>query len=90
MTAQPGGGSIESVLVENRVFPPPAEFARQAHVSSLEQSQQLWDRAHDDPEGFWGEMAAALHWSSPWERVLEWDPPFAKWFVGGRLNAAYN
>ena len=50
MTAEPGGGSIQSVLVENRVFPPPADFARSAHVSSLEQYQQLWDRARDDPD----------------------------------------
>ena len=90
MTAEPGGGSIESVLVEHRVFPPPPEFARQAHVSSLQQYQQLWDRAKDNPDGFWDEQARALHWFQPWDKVLEWDPPFAQWFVGGRLNASYN
>src|SRR5579884_2295366 len=86
MTAETGGGSIESMLVENRVFPPSHEFARQAYVASLEQYQELWDRAKDDPEGFWGELARGLHWFRPWERVLDWDPPYAKWFVGGTLN----
>jgi acetyl-CoA synthetase len=90
MTAEPGGGSITSVLIENRVFPPPADFARQAHVSGLDQYQALWRRAKDDPEGFWGEMARALHWEQPWGKVLDWNPPFAKWFVGGRINASYN
>ena len=60
MAQEHGGGSIESILVETRVFPPPAEFARKAHISSLEQYQALWDRAKDDPEGFWGEMAEPL------------------------------
>ncbi len=47
-------------------------------------------RAKDDPEGFWAEQARSLHWDRPWEKVLDWNPPFAKWFVGGRLNASYN
>ncbi len=83
MTAEPGGGSITSVLVENRVFPPPADFAKSAHVASLEQYQALWQRAKDDPEGFWAEMAGNVSWMSPWTKVLDWsNPPFAKWFVG--------
>ena len=92
MTAEPGGGgSIESSLVENRVFPPPADFAAKAHVPSLEAYQGLWDRARDDPEGFWGEIAQSLRWSKPWGKVLDWtNPPFAKWFVGGTINAADN
>ncbi|MBX6313329.1 MAG: acetate--CoA ligase, partial [Isosphaeraceae bacterium] len=90
MAAEPGGGSIVSVLVENRVFPPPADFARTAHIGSLEQYEALWTRAKDDPEGFWGEIALCLHWDQPWQKVLEWNPPFAQWFVGGKLNASYN
>lgn len=89
MTAE-HGGSIDSVLVENRVFPPPPDFARQAHISSLEQYQALWNRAKDDPEGFWGELAEGLQWETRWNKVLDWKPPFAKWFVGGRLNASTN
>jgi acetyl-CoA synthetase len=90
MSSDHGGGSITSVLQETRVFPPPEEFARKAHISSLAQYEALWDRAKDDPEGFWGEHAQALHWDKPWDKVLDWQPPFAKWFVGGRLNASYN
>ena len=51
MTAESDGGSIESVLIENRVFRPPAEFSRNAHISSLDQYQEMWNRAKDDPEG---------------------------------------
>ncbi|MGE3821162.1 MAG: acetyl-coenzyme A synthetase N-terminal domain-containing protein, partial [Isosphaeraceae bacterium] len=90
MTAEPGHGSIESVLQEGRVFPPPEAFAKDAHVSSLDQYEALWNRAKDDPEGFWAEQASNLHWFKPWTRVLEWNPPFAKWFVGGQINASYN
>src|SRR4051794_33456543 len=90
MTSEHGGESITSVLHETRVFPPPAGFAEQAHVSSLEQYEALWNRAKDDPEGFWGEMAGLLDWSRPWEKVLDWDPPSARWFVGGELNVSQN
>ncbi len=90
MTADPGGGSIASFLTESRVFPPPAEFAKLAHIGSLAEYQALWDRAKDDPEGFWAEMAGMLTWTTPWDRVLDWTPPHAKWFLGGKLNAAAN
>jgi acetyl-CoA synthetase len=90
MSSEPGGGSITSVLQETRVFPPSPEFARQAHISSPAQYEELWARAQADPEGFWGEQAETLVWDKKWSKVLDWQPPFAKWFVGGRLNAAYN
>jgi acetyl-CoA synthetase len=90
MMSEHGGESITSILHETRVFPPPPEFAHQAHISSLEQYDAMWRRAKDDPEGFWGEMSGALHWMEPWKKVLDWQPPFAKWFVGGKLNAAQN
>jgi len=90
-TASPGGGgSIKSVLQESRVFPPPAEFSKNAWIKSLDEYQALWDRAKDDPEGFWGEQAEMLAWTKRWDKVLEWNEPFAKWFVGGELNASYN
>jgi acetyl-CoA synthetase len=83
--------TIESILHEERRFLPPAKFAEAAHIQSLEQYQQLYERAKADPEAFWAELAASeLHWFQPWETVLEWQPPFAKWFVGGKLNIAYN
>src|SRR5215510_1179598 len=84
------GGSIESVLQETRVFPPRAEFSKAAHVSSLNQYQAAWNQAKDDPEGFWGEAAQTLRWSKPWSKVLDWNPPFAKWFVGGTINVSDN
>ncbi len=84
------GGAIHSVLIENRSFPPSAEFASRARVGSIEEYERLWTRAKDDPEGFWGEIAACLTWSKPWSRVLDWQPPHAQWFVDATLNAAEN
>jgi acetyl-CoA synthetase len=81
---------IESVLKEERVFQPPKEFSAKAHIKSLQQYEQLYKQAQDDPEGFWASMAKELDWFKPWEKVLEWNPPFAEWFVGGRTNIAHN
>src|SRR6266545_2511720 len=81
---------IESVLQEQRKFPPPAEFAARARVGSMADYQALAARAAADPEGFWGEIARELHWHAPWSRVLDWSLPDAKWFVGGKTNMAYN
>jgi acetyl-CoA synthetase len=84
------GESIVSVLQELRVFPPPAEFAAQANIKNEEEYNRLWNRAKDDPAGFWGEMAANLHWFRKWDKVLDGAMPNTKWFVGGKLNASYN
>ena len=82
---------IESVLKETRRFPPPAAFSADAHIKSAAEFERLWQRGQDDPEGFWAEQAARkLHWFKPWDRVLDWQPPHAKWFVGGTTNVAYN
>ena len=81
---------IESSLKEKRVFPPPEAFSRAAHVKGLEEYRRLYDRSVKDPEGFWAEQAQALVWSKKWDRVLEWNPPFAKWFLGGTLNISEN
>ncbi|MDX2035800.1 MAG: acetate--CoA ligase [Isosphaeraceae bacterium] len=89
MTAE-SGGSITSVLTESRVFPPPAEFSRVAHVPSIEEYDRLWNWAKDRPEEFWAETAKAIDWIEPFQTVLEWNPPHAKWFVGGKLNASAN
>jgi acetyl-CoA synthetase len=83
--------NIESVLHEERVFPPPPEFAARAHVKSLEDLEALRREATDAPEAFWARMAEAeLHWFRKWDTVLKWEPPHAEWFVGGKLNASYN
>jgi acetyl-CoA synthetase len=79
------GATLDNLSIETRTFPPSEEFAAQANAKA-----DLYDRAAEDPEGFWAEQADRLHWHRKWDKVLEWDPPFAKWFVGGKLNVAYN
>src|SRR5215469_6165273 len=81
---------IESILREGRKFPPVADFSRHAWVKSEAEHHELCRRAEQGPEEFWAEHARQLDWFKPFERVLEWQPPFAKWFVGGELNACYN
>ncbi len=85
------GGQIDTVMQEDRVFPPPAEFASKALIGSLPAYEELYERAKADPEKFWGDLAKQeLHWFQPFTKVLEWNEPFAKWFVGGQTNASYN
>jgi acetyl-CoA synthetase len=78
--------AIENLFSEGRTFPPPDEFKADALVTD----RSLYERAEQDLEGFWAEEAERLHWMKPWDRVLEWDLPFAKWFVGGQLNVSDN
>src|SRR5690606_26249446 len=78
--------TLDTLLQEDRLFPPPPDFAQAAHVSD----DAIYAEAAADPEGYWARWAEELHWHRKWDRVLEWDPPHAKWFVGGKLNAAYN
>ncbi len=81
---------ISSLLKEDRLFPPSPVFSSQAHIKSLAEYQQLYQRSITEPEAFWAEIASQLHWFKPWERVLEWNEPFAQWFVGGQLNVSTN
>src|ERR1700727_3154079 len=81
---------IDSTLRENRVFPPPPEFAAKAHVKSLEEYEALYKQSIEDPEKFWAEAASELHWFATWDKVLDWNLPIAKWFVGGKINLSYN
>ena len=81
---------IESLLKEQRIFPPSPEFSKHAHIHSLEVYDSITKRAAEDPEGYWADIAAELDWFEPWKKVLEWDSPFAKWFVGGKTNIAFN
>ncbi|HXG36355.1 MAG TPA: AMP-binding protein, partial [Dehalococcoidia bacterium] len=78
--------TIEALLEEARTFPAPPEFARRAHVSD----PSIYDKARQDPLAFWEGVARELVWFQPWQKTLEWDPPWAKWFVGGKTNLAYN
>lgn len=82
--------AIESILTEDRVFPPPAEFAANAHITSFEEYEKLYAEAAADPEAFWAKQAEDLHWFKKWDTVLEWNSPHAKWFVGGKINISYN
>ncbi len=83
-------GNIESVLNEARKFEPPAEFSASASIKSVAEYEALCRRAEEDPEGFWAECARNLDWFKPFNKTLEWEFPFAKWFVGGTINASYN
>ncbi|MDQ6831520.1 MAG: AMP-binding protein, partial [Gemmatimonadota bacterium] len=77
---------IDVLLQEHRSFPPPEAFQAQAHVAT----DALYRTAARDYEGFWASMASELEWLQPWSVVLDWKPPRAKWFLGGKLNAAAN
>jgi len=70
----------------SRTYEPPEEFVEKANVNDT----SVYDRARQDYEGFWAECARDLYWFKEWDEVLNWEPPFARWFVGGRLNVAYN
>ncbi len=78
--------AIESLLEEERRFPPPPEFAAAAVCSD----PSIYERAAANPEAFWAEEARQLEWDEPWHTVLDWQPPFAQWFVGGKLNVSVN
>ena len=79
-------GGIEALLQEDLTFPPPEEFARNANI----RDPNVYEEARRDPEAFWARFAGELDWFEPWEQVLDWNPPDAKWFIGGKLNASYN
>ena len=84
--------TIESVLQEDRAFPPSPEFVKQANVSGMAAYQALCDEAERDFEGFWARLASEnLLWHKPFTKVLdESNAPFFKWFHDGELNASYN
>ena len=82
--------NIESVLHEERLFPPPESFSQSAHIKSTAELEKLRAEAAADPESFWARMAEELHWFKKWDTVLKWDPPHAEWFGGGKINISYN
>ena len=78
--------TIDALLKEGRTFPPSAEFTAQANV----RDDALYREAEADPEAFWARQAQKyLSFSTPWDTILEWKLPFARWFIGGKLNASY-
>src|SRR5688572_5469658 len=82
------GDSLEALLQEDRLFPPPPEFAKQANAND----DSLHEWARRDRLEFWAAMADRfVTWFRKWDTVLDWsNPPFAKWFIGGKLNVSYN
>jgi acetyl-CoA synthetase len=84
--SSPSEKSLSALLDERRTFPPSEEFKGHANWND----PGIYDRAAKNPEGFWAEQAKNLDWFTPWQRVLEWNAPWAKWFVGGKLNVTYN
>ncbi len=86
MADNTSGETLSNLMQENRRFEPPAELAEHANVT-----EEAYARGEADPEAFWAEAAERLDWGQRWDQVLDWsNPPFAKWFVGGTLNAAVN
>ncbi len=85
MSAEKTGDSIENLSQENRLFPPSPAFAAQSNAKP-----DLYTRAESDRLTFWEEQARELTWDKPWDQVLEWNPPYAKWFGGGKINASVN
>ncbi len=81
---------MESLLRENRVFPPPAEFSSKALIKSLAEYEAMYKHSVEDPEAFWAEAAGELDWFAPWDKVLDGEMGSAKWFTGGKLNLSHN
>src|SRR5437879_6486719 len=82
--------NIESHLVEKRIFKPPRNFAKNARIKSLAQYQRRYRESIRQPAKFWAREASELSWQKRWRKVVEWKAPFAKWFVGGKLNISEN
>jgi len=78
--------ALQALLTEDRRFPPPPEFKAKALVSD----EEIYARAEKDPPAFWADWARELDWFGDWHTILEWDPPHAQWFLGGKLNVCYN
>ena len=90
---RPGGcpvvedsGRFDALLQEDRTFPPPEEFTANANISD----PRVYEEAATAPESFWAKFADELDWFKKWDTVLDWNPPYAKWFIGGKLNVSYN
>src|SRR5688572_20451288 len=84
--AEPVSAEIEALLKEDRSFAPSEEFRNNAVINDPE----IYAKAATDPERFWENFAKELEWIEPWSKVLDWNPPNAKWFVGGKLNISAN
>lgn len=86
MNAKAADNVLQAFFSEDKVYPPSAEFVEQANVKDA----RIYQDAHEDFVEYWAQQAERLHWFKKWERTLEWEQPFAKWFVGGKINVSYN
>ena len=89
----PDDVAIESILREDRVFPPPEGFSESvagAHIDSMEQYREIYERSIRDPDAYWAGIARELDWFTPWSEVVQWEPPDAKWFIGATTNLCHN
>ncbi|HWB97641.1 MAG TPA: acetyl-coenzyme A synthetase N-terminal domain-containing protein, partial [Bryobacteraceae bacterium] len=78
-------------MADQNVYPPSPEFVKHAQVQGIDGYRELYQQAEEHPEEFWGALAEReLSWFRKWSHVFEWNPPFAKWFVGGKINVAHN
>jgi len=90
VAASDQSANFESLMREDRVFAPPAEFSAKARIGSLEEYERMYAWSVADPEGFWAEAAGELDWFVPWTQVLDGSGVHAKWFTGGKLNLTHN
>ncbi|MBC8281527.1 MAG: acetyl-coenzyme A synthetase, partial [Chloroflexi bacterium] len=79
-------GRFDALLQEDRTFPPSDAFKAQANIAD----PNVYEEALRDPEAFWAKFAEELDWFKKWDTVLDWKPPHAQWFIGGKLNVSYN
>ena len=79
--------NIDSILEETRSFEPSAEFSQKAQIKSLAEYDALYKESVEQPEKFWGRVAEDLHWFKKWDKVLEWNAPWAKWFARRRTQS---
>jgi acetyl-CoA synthetase len=89
-TAMSGADTFQSLMREDRVFPPPAAFAEKAWIKSEAEYDAMYKRSIEQPEAFWAEVASELDWFAPWDKVLDGSGHHAKWFTGGKLNLSHN
>jgi acetyl-CoA synthetase len=82
--------ALEQLSREARTFKPPKDFAKKAHIKSYREYEKMYNESIKSPDKYWSRIAGELHWFKPWKKVLDWKLPFAKWFVGGQTNIAYN
>src|SRR5579863_6030336 len=90
---RPSGGVMQEFdphVLEEKAVPPPEEFSKRERVRSLDDYRKMYDHAEKEPEAFWGEQAKLIDWFEAPTKILEWNPPHAKWFTGGKLNVSYN